>query len=311
MSHEHCDHNHHHGLGHSHAPANFGRAFAIGIALNIGFVIVEAGFGGLAHSLALLADAGHNLSDVFGLLLAWGAFALAARRPTERRTYGFRRSSILAALFNAIILLIAVGAIAWAAIGRLANPAPVGGETVIWVALVGIIINTATALLFLSGSKGDLNIRGAFLHMAADAAVSAGVVIAGFIILYTGWVWLDPVVSLIISAVIIWGTWSLLRDSVNLALDAVPAGIDVSEVKKYLQNLPNVSEVHDLHIWAMSTTETALTAHLVRAVPHCDDALLEQASRDLHHKFNIEHTTLQFETGNAAHPCGQAAEDVV
>ncbi|MEO6907296.1 MAG: cation diffusion facilitator family transporter, partial [Abditibacteriaceae bacterium] len=215
MPHEHCNHDHNghsQGIGHSHAPANFGRAFAIGIALNFGFVIIEAIFGGMAHSLALLADAGHNLSDVFGLLLAWGAFALANRRPTERRTYGLRRSSILAALFNAIFLLIVVGAIAWESILRLSNSAPVHGETVIWVALVGIIINGITALLFVSGSKSDLNIRGAYFHMASDAAVSAGVVIAGFIILYTGWVWLDPVVSLVISAIIIWGTWSLLRD---------------------------------------------------------------------------------------------------
>lgn len=321
MTHEHCDHDHDHhhdhhhghshGLGHSHAPANFGRAFAIGVALNLGFVIIEAAFGGVAHSLALLADAGHNLSDVFGLLLAWGAFALANRRPTERRTYGLRRSSILAALFNAIFLLIAVGAIAWAAIGRFANPTPVGEETVIWVALVGIFINGFTAFLFMSGSKGDLNIRGAYLHMAADAAVSAGVVIAGFIILYTGWVWLDPLVSLVIVAVIVWGTWSLLRDSVNLALDAVPEGIDVPEVKQYLQSLPNVNEVHDLHIWAMSTTETALTAHLVCNTPQCDDTLLERASHELHDKFNIEHITLQFENGNGSHPCGQAADDVV
>jgi cobalt-zinc-cadmium efflux system protein len=312
MSHAHCDHDHHHsGLGHHHAPTNFGRAFAIGIALNIGFVLVEAAFGGVAHSLALLADAGHNLSDVFGLLLAWGAFALSARRPTERHTYGLRRSSILAALFNAIFLLIAVGAIAWAAIGRLGNSEPVGGETVIWVALVGIFINTATALLFLSGSKGDLNIRGAFLHMAADAAVSAGVVIAGFLILYTGWVWLDPVVSLVIVAIIVWGTWSLLRDSMNLALDAVPEGIDVAEVRQYLAKLPDIREVHDLHIWAMSTTETALTAHLVCKAPQCNDALLELASRELHDHFNIQHITLQFETGSAAHPCAQAAEDVV
>lgn len=311
MPHEHHDHHHGHshgGLGHSHAPANFGRAFAIGVALNVGFVIVEAGFGAFANSLALLADAGHNLSDVFGLLLAWGAFALANRRPTERRTYGFRRSSILAALFNAIFLLIAVGAIAWAAIGRFSNPAPVGGETVVWVALAGIIINGGTALLFLSGSKGDLNIRGAYLHMAADAAVSAGVVIAGFVILYTGWLWLDPVVSLIIVAVIVWSTWGLLRDSVNLALDAVPEGIDVPQVRQYLENLPHVTNVHDLHIWAMSTTETALTAHLVCDAPQCDDFLLEQASRDLHNKFGIEHITLQFENGNSSHVCAQAVE---
>lgn len=317
MTHEHCNHDEHDhsphehshgGLGHSHAPANFGRAFAIGVALNIAFVVVEAGFGGWAHSLALLADAGHNLSDVFGLLLAWGAIALARRRPTERRTYGLRSSSILAALFNAIFLLVAVGAIAWAAIGRLFNPAPIGEETVIWVALVGIIINGFTAFLFMSGSKGDLNIRGAYLHMAADAAVSAGVVLAGFVILFTGWVWLDPLVSLGIVAVIVWGTWSLLRNSVNLALDAVPEGIDVPEVRGYLESLPNVSEVHDLHIWAMSTTETALTAHLVCTAPQCDNSLLERASRDLHGKFSIEHITLQFESNNSTHPCAQAVE---
>lgn len=311
MPHGHHHHDHSHGLGHSHAPANFGRAFAIGVTLNAGFVVAEAVFGGLAHSLALLADAGHNLSDVFGLLLAWGAIALARRRPTERRTYGMRRSSILAALFNAIFLLVAVGAIAWAAIGRLLNPAPVGEETVIWVALTGIIINGLTAFLFMSGSRKDLNIRGAYLHMVADAAVSAGVVLAGFAILYTGWIWLDPLVSLAIVAVIVWSTWGLLRDSINLALDAVPEGIEVPQVRKYLESLPDVSEVHDLHIWAMSTTETALTAHLVRAVPHCDDALLAQASHELHDRFGIEHITLQFESGNAAHPCAQAGEDAV
>lgn len=315
MAHDHNEHGHeghaHGGLGHSHAPTNFGRAFAIGIALNIGFVAVEAVFGVLAHSLALLADAGHNLSDVFGLLLAWGASALVRRRPTERRTYGLRRSSILAALFNALFLLVAVGAIAWEAVHRFNAPAPVAGKTVIWVALVGIAINTATALLFMAGRKGDLNIRGAFLHMAADAAVSAGVVVAGFAMLATGWLWLDPVVSLLIVAVIVWSTWGLLRDSVNLALDAVPEGIEVGAVKQYLNDLPAVSEVHDLHIWAMSTTETALTAHLVRSVPTCDDALLAQACRELHDTFGIEHVTLQFETGSAAHPCGQAAEDTV
>lgn len=313
MPHQHCDHDHHHdhshnGLAHSHAPANFGRAFAIGVALNIAFVIVEAGYGFLANSLALLADAGHNLSDVFGLLLAWGALILSRRRPTDRHTYGMGRSTILAALFNAILLLVAVGGIAWAALGRFSNPVPVEGETVIWVALAGIAINTATALLFLSGSKGDLNIRGAFLHMAADAAVSAGVVVAGFIILYTGWLWLDPVVSLLIVAVIVWGTWGLFRDSMNLALDAVPEGIHFAEVKQYLQNLPHVTEVHDLHIWAMSTTDTALTAHLVLSEPQYNDALLKQASKELLEKFSIEHITLQFENSDKTHQCSQALE---
>lgn len=312
--HAHEDGHAHGGMGHSHAPANFGRAFAIGIALNAGFVALEAGFGVLSGSLALLADAGHNLSDVFGLLLAWGASTLSRRRPTERRTYGLRRSSILAALFNALFLLVATGAIAWEAMGRFNAPAPIAGRTVIWVAAVGIVINTATALLFMAGRKGDLNIRGAFLHMAADAAVSLGVVIAGFAILSTGWGWIDPTVSLVIAALIVAGTWGLLRDSLDLALDAVPAGIEVPQVRQYLEGLPAVIEVHDLHIWAMSTTETALTAHLVRAVSTCDDALLSRASDELHDRFGIEHVTLQLETGNAAYPCHscrQAAADVV
>ena len=300
-----------HGGGHSHAPADFGRAFAIGIALNTGFVIVEAVFGVLSHSLALVADAGHNLSDVLGLLLAWGATVLARRVPTPRRTYGLRRSSILAALFNAVFLLVAVGGIAWEAVGRFRDPAPVQGQTVIGVALVGIVINTATALLFMSGRKGDLNIRGAFLHMAADAGVSLGVVLAGVAILFTGWLCLDAAVSLLIVAVILWGTWGLLKDSVNLALDAVPEGIDAAGVKEYLASLPHVLEVHDLHIWGMSTTEAALTVHLVRDVPTCDDALLSRVSRELHDRFGIEHVTVQLETGDAAHACPQAPEGIV
>ena len=235
---EHEGHDHSHsGSGHSHAPKNFGAAFAIGTALNFGFVVLEVVFGVYAHSLALVADAGHNMGDVLGLLLAWGASILARSAPTQRRTYGLRSSSILAALFNAIFLLVSVGAIAWEAIRRFGDPTDVAGKTVIWVSAIGIAINTATALMFMSGRKGDLNIRGAFMHMAADAGISAGVVIAGFAILLTGYHWIDPVVSLAISAVIIWGTWGLLRDSVNLALQAVPEGIDLAKVKDYLAGL--------------------------------------------------------------------------
>jgi cobalt-zinc-cadmium efflux system protein len=295
--------------GHSHAPATFGSAFAIGITLNLGFVVVEVVYGIFAHSLALVADAGHNLGDVLGLLLAWGATFLARTAPTERRTYGLRSSSILAALFNAIFLLITVGAIAWEAIRRFGNPTAVEPTTVIWVAVVGIVINAATALMFMSGRKRDLNIRAAFLHMMADAGVSLGVVIAGFLIIATNWLWIDPVISLLIAAVITWGTWGLLRDSANLALHAVPQGIEMAKVRQYLSSLPHVTEVHDLHVWPMSTTETALTAHLVRDVDDCDCALLEQASRDLHRKFEIQHATLQFETVD--HHCHLASEDNV
>ncbi|MGN6699615.1 MAG: cation diffusion facilitator family transporter [Thermomicrobiales bacterium] len=299
MAHAH-GHQHH---GHSHGPASYGRAFAIGMALNIGFVIIEAVYGKLAGSLALVADAGHNLSDVLGLGLAWGAAVLAQRRPTARRTYGLRRTSILAALANAIILLVAVGGIAWEAIRRLQTPDHVGGVTVIWVAAIGIVVNIGTALLFLRGRHTDLNIRGAFLHMAADAAVSLGVVLAGIAIVLTGQGWIDPAVSLAIVVVILAGTWGLLRDSVNLALDAVPEQIDVAAVESYLRALPQVQDVHDLHIWAMSTTETALTAHLVRPASALDDGLLARASAELHDRFGIEHATLQVETGDPAHPC--------
>ena len=295
--------------GHDHAPKNFGKAFAIGTALNFGFVILEVVFGIYAHSLALVADAGHNMGDVLGLLLAWGASILARTAPTQRRTYGLRSSSILAALFNAIFLLISVGAIAWEAIRRFGDPTDVAGQTVIWVAAVGIAINTATALMFMSGRRGDLNIRGAFMHMAADAGVSAGVVVAGFAILLTGYHWIDPVVSLAIAAVIIWGTWGLLRDSVNLALHAVPEGISLARVKEYLAGLPHVTAVHDLHVWPMSTTETALTAHLVRTVDRCDSPLLEKCCEELHDKFEIHHATIQFETED--HQCELAPEGKV
>src|SRR4030095_3151958 len=269
MSH---DHGH---QGRSKAPANFNKAFAIGIGLNAAYVLFEVVFGILGHSLALLADAGHNLSDVLGLLLAWGASAMAKSTPTKRRTYGFRGTSILAALFNAIFLLVSVGAIAWEALRRFNAPAEVAAVTVIWVSLLGIGINTATALMFMSGCKGDLNIRGAFLHMASDAGISAGVVVAGIAILWTGWHWIDPVVSLLISAVIVWGTWDLLRESVNLALQAVPENIKPEEVERFLMQLPGIARVHDLHIWAMSTTETALTAHLVKPDGKLDDPFLD------------------------------------
>jgi cobalt-zinc-cadmium efflux system protein len=296
-------------LGHSHAPADFGGAFTVGIILNLGFVILEVIYGVFAHSLALVADAGHNLGDVLGLLLAWCATFLARTAPTERRTYGLRSSSILAALFNAIFLLITVGAITWEAIRRFGDPTVVEARTVIWVSAVGIAINTATALMFMSGRKRDLNIRAAFMHMAADAGVSLGVVVAGFLIIATGSLWIDPVMSLGIAAVITWGTWGLLRDSVNLALHAVPPGIDVGEVRQYLAGLPHVMEVHDLHVWPMSTTETALTAHLVRDIDDCDCTLLDRAARELHLKFEIQHATLQFETLD--HHCHLAPEEKV
>ena len=293
----------------AHTPKHFGKAFAIGVTLNFGFVILEATYGFIAHSLALVADAGHNMSDVLGLLLAWSATFLARTPPTDRHTYGLRSSSILAALFNAIFLLIAVGAIAWEAIRRFNDPAPVVGQTIIWVSAAGIVINGATALMFMSGRKGDLNIRAAFLHMTADAFVSLGVVIAGLLIIMTGKLWIDPVVSLVIAVVITWGTWGLLRDSANLALHAVPQGIEMAEVRRYLASLPHVTEVHDLHIWPMSTTETALTAHLVRDVSDCDCALLEEASSYLHQKFEIQHATIQFETTD--HECHLAPEERV
>ncbi|MFE1745847.1 cation diffusion facilitator family transporter [Coleofasciculus sp. H7-2] len=304
MAHSH-EHGHH---GHEHGVANYNRAFAIGIILNLGFVIVEAVYGVLAHSLALLADSSHNLSDVLGLVLAWGASILTRRRASQRYTYGLRRSSILIALLNAIILLVAMGGITWEAIRRFSDSSPVAGETVIGVAVVGIIINTATALMFLSGRKKDLNIRGAFLHMAADALVSVGVVLAGIAIIATGWLWFDPVVSLIIVAVVVVGTWQLLKDSINLALDAVPEGIEPSLVRTYLAELPGVAQVHDLHIWAMSTTQTALTAHLVMPTGFPGDAFLTQTCKQLHDHFGIEHATLQVETGDPNHPCTLAPD---
>jgi cobalt-zinc-cadmium efflux system protein len=312
--HEKLGHGHeeHRGSGHDHhAPANFGRAFGIGISLNILYVAAQVVFGLLAHSLALLADAGHNLSDVLGLLMAWYASVLARRLPTSRHTYGLRRTSILASLGNAILLLIAVGGITWEAIRRFGEPAPVAGITVVWVAALGIAINGFTAFLFAGGRKADLNIKGAFLHMAADAAVSAGVVVAGIAILFTGWWWLDPIVSLIINAVIVWGTWGLLKESVNLALDAVPAGIDLEAIRQYLERLPGISAVHDLHVWALSTTDTALTAHLVRTDSQRDDELLVAVCGELRSRFRVGHATIQLECSDTAKRCELAPDDVI
>ncbi len=296
-------HNHSHGHGHSHAPADFGRAFAIGVLLNSAFVLVEAGFGLWSGSMALVADAGHNLSDVLSLLIAWGAAYMSARPANSRFTYGYKSSSILAALANAGLLLVALGAILFETIDRLFAPARVEGWTMIAVAGVGILINGATALLFASGRKHDINIRGAFMHMAADALVSVGVVAAGVAILLTGELLIDPLTSLVIVVIIGWGTWGLLKDSVKLALLAVPDSIDEGAVRAYLAGLSGVSAVHDLHIWPMSTTETALTAHLVMPGGQPGDTFLHELAHELDHRFRIGHTTVQVETGHE-HDCG-------
>lgn len=295
---------------HAHVPRSFGLAFAVGTALNVTFVIVEATFGILGNSTALLADAGHNLSDVFGLLVAWAAARMSQRAPTKRYTYGLGSSSILAALFNAVFLLTAVGAIAWEAIQRFAHPEPVVGKTVLIVAGIGIIINGLTAWLFASGRRGDINIRGAFLHMAADAAVSAGVVAAGAAIVVTGWQWIDPAASLVICAIIIWSTWSLLRDSIRMSLDAVPPGIEERQVRSYLEQLPGVAGLHDLHIWPISTTDTALTCHLVMPGGCPGDAFLMATAHELGQRFSIGHTTLQIETSESTR-CALAPSEVV
>jgi cobalt-zinc-cadmium efflux system protein len=300
-----------HTYEHSHAPANFNAAFAVGVGLNVAFVLTEVVFGLSSHSLALLSDAGHNLSDVFGLLLAWGAFYLVKKRPTQRHTYGLRRTSILAALLNAAILLVVTGGVAWEAISRFAHPEAVNGSVVVWVALAGVAINAGTALMFMRGREHDVNIKGAFTHMAADALVALGVVAAGIAITYTGWTWLDPAVSLAISLVIVLGTWGLLKESVNLALDAVPEGIDPDAVGAYLAGLPGVTGVHDLHIWGMSTTESALTVHLVKPDTENCDGLLHQTYEELHGQFGIEHATIQVERGQGGHSCRFAPEEAV
>ncbi|QKG70242.1 cation diffusion facilitator family transporter [Erythrobacter mangrovi] len=294
MGHGHS-HDHGHSHGHSHAPADFGRAFLIGVILNSAFVVVEAAYGWISGSMALIADAGHNLSDVLSLLFAWGASIAAKRPPSDRFTYGYKSSTILAALANAGLLLVAIGAILFETLHRMAEPPAVQGETMVIVAGIGIVINTATALLFLRGRHDDINIRGAFLHMAADALVSLGVVVAGIAIIATGSRWIDPLVSLAIVAVIAWGTWGLLKDSVAMSLLGVPRGICERSVRAYLSSLPGVNAVHDLHIWPMSTTETALTAHLVMPAGHPGDDFLREVAHELADHHRIGHATIQVE----------------
>ena len=290
--HDHGGHDH----SHAHAPADFGAAFAIGIGLNVGFVAIEAAYGLIAGSVALLSDAGHNLGDVLGLAAAWLASVLVKRVPSARYTYGLRASSILAALFNAIFLLLTVGAISWEAILRFGDPKPVAGGTVMVVAAIGIAVNGVTAWLFASGRKNDINLRGAFLHMASDALISAGVVVAGLVITLTGWLWLDPLTSLVVNLIIVAGTWGLLRDSLGMSMAAVPAAVDPAAVRAFLASRPGVATVHDLHVWPISTTETALTCHLVMPDGHPGDPFLHALSAELAARFRIGHSTVQVET---------------
>lgn len=318
--HSHHGHDHHHGGhrdhhhgpgGHSHAPKDFGRAFAIGAGLNIAFVAAEAIAGLVTGSLALLADAGHNLSDVLGLLMAWGAVVLSRRAPAGRRTYGLGKGTVLASLGNAGLLLLAVGAIVWEAVRRFGDPQPIEPGPVIIVAAIGVVINTATALMFMHGRHEDLNRRGVFLHMAADAAISLGVVLAGCLMLWTGWLWLDAAASLVIVAIITAGTWGLLKDAIAMALHAVPPGIDPAAVSDYLGKLPGVAALHDLHIWGMSTAETAMTVHLVMPGSRPDDAFYADVSHELRQRFGIHHCTVQVERGDSDVACQLAPEDVV
>ncbi|MGZ3748691.1 MAG: cation diffusion facilitator family transporter [Pseudobdellovibrionaceae bacterium] len=309
-------HSHTHGHAHSHAhaqgPRSFNKAFAIGIFLNFIFVIAEASYGFISKSLALVADASHNLSDVVGLMLAWAALWLSRRKPSARFTYGLRRSSILAALTNAVLLLIAVGGITWEAVRRFWDPTPVQTGMVMSVAFVGILINGLTAYFFMSGRKEDINIRGAYLHMATDALVSVGVVVAGFLIQQTQWMWIDPALSILIALIITAGTWSLLKESVNMAMDAVPAGIHLPHVREYFISIQGVQEVHDLHVWPMSTTETALTVHLVIPKALQTDELLAKMSQDLKENFKIDHPTIQMETGDLTDfECALKPDEVV
>lgn len=310
MAHTHTHNDHGHNHRHSHAPADFGFAFGVGITLNLAIVILSFVFGVIGHSMALIADAGHNLSDVLGLVMAWVASVLVKRAPSQRFTYGLRGSSILAALFNAVFLLVATGAIALEAIQRVFHPEPVAGKLVMIVAAIGIVINAGTAMLFLRGRNDDLNIKGAFLHMMGDAAISFGVVLAGLIILTTGWQWVDPVVSLGIAVVIVAGTWSLLRDSLSMTLQGVPPGIDIAAVRDFLEKCPGVCAIHDLHVWPMSTTETALTCHMVILDGHPGDEALHGIAEELRHRFGIPHATIQVEITDEAN-CALAHEHVV
>ena len=315
-SHDQHDHGHAHGHDHGHGghhhapPKDMGKAFVIGIVLNLGFVVAEWIYGVASHSLALLADATHNLGDVLGLVLAGVAMVLARRAPTERFTYGLRGTSILAALANATLLMLVTGGLAWEAVQRFQDPQPVAGKTVIAVALAGVLVNGFTAWLFTSGQKGDLNVRGAYLHMAADAVVSLGVALAGVVVLFTGWLWLDPLVTIVLAVVIVVGTWGLMRDSFKLALQAVPESIRLADVRDFLCHLPGVCEVHDLHIWGMSTTENALTAHLVIPGRHPGDDFLQQAAREVEQRFSIHHVTLQIEMADGP-SCALAPDHVV
>ena len=301
MAHDHAEHSH---AGHSQAPANFGRAFAIGIGLNTLYVLVEAGIGLRINSLGLLADAGHNASDVLSLIIAWLASRLATRSGGKRYTYGLKRSPIVASLFNALLLFGAMGVVLYEALGRLQNPEPVPGATILWVTLIGLVVNFGTAFLFMRGTK-DLNIRGAYLHMLADGLVTLGVLLAGVLIIFTGANWLDPIISIVIVAVVLWSTWGLFRDALRLSLDAAPGNIDLQAVEDYLASLPNVKNVHDLHVWALSTTETALSAHLVvTPLPESTSGLIKSAANALHERFEIEHSTLQIED-EALDDCGR------
>jgi len=310
----HSDHGHLHGVGghHHHSPMNYDKAFAIGISLNILFVVIEASYGVMANSLALLADAGHNLSDVLGLIVAWFATYLVRKKPSHEYTYGLRSSSILAALLNALFLLVAMGGVVWEAIGRFRHPPEVAGSTVIVVAIIGIAVNGVSAYLFSSGHKDDLNIKGAYLHLLADALVSVGVAVAGVVMIYTKWNWLDPLVSILVSLIILKGTWDLLKESLRLAMGAVPLSIDRAAVFEFIKSKKEVSAVHDLHIWGMSTTENALTAHVVTPSGHPGDSFLHHLSQELKEKFKINHSTIQIEIGNDTdHACELEPDDVV
>ena len=313
-SHDHDDHGDHQGHdhgAHGHAPVSFGKAFAIGLILNLSFVVAEWIFGVSANSLALMADAAHNLGDVLALLLAWLATRLAQRAPSARFTYGLRGSSILAALLNAAALMLLTGGLGWEAMRRLSNPSPVEGSVVIWVALVGVVVNGVTAWLFMQGGKKDLNLRSVYLHMAGDAAVSLAVAVAGGVVLYTGWFWLDPALTLVVSGVILWSSWGLLRQSLGLALQAVPEGIEQPAVRECLASMPGVSDVHDVHVWAMSTSENAMTAHLVVPGRHPGDEFLRSAAALLEGRFGIHHATLQIEIADTSKACAFAPDHVV